>query len=84
MSENKDKKSIGEKVADAVKNVIKPKSVVKGNVTVKEADANAERTTQKADLEKLILEEAMALTDGKQSSVQQMMAYCRQLKKRIK
>ncbi len=50
--------------------------------TVKAADAKAAAVKNKADLEKLVMEEAHALTDGKTHSVQQLMAYCRQLKKK--
>jgi len=56
----------------------------KKETTVKAADQKAALVKAKADLEELILAEAMALTDGKQHSVQQMMAYCRQLKKHKK
>lgn len=34
-----------------------------------------------SELEKLIIIEAIKITEGKQHSVQQMMAYCRNLKK---
>jgi len=52
--------------------------------TVKDADKKAGDVKSKADLEKLVLAEAMKITDGTEHSVQQMMAYCRQLKKREK
>lgn len=49
--------------------------------TVKDATKKAaEVKGGKSELEKLILAEAMKITEGKQHSVQQMMAYCRQLK----
>jgi len=49
--------------------------------TVKVADKKASEVKSKDDLEKLILAEAMKITKGEQHSVQQMMAYCRRLKK---
>lgn len=51
--------------------------------TVKAADAKAAEARQ-GDLEKLIVAEAMKVTEGKQHSVQQMMAYCRKLQKQSK
>lgn len=47
--------------------------------TVKQANETAAKA-RKEDLKNLIIEEAMRLTSGKQHSVQQLMAYCRQLK----
>lgn len=49
--------------------------------TVSAAEKKAAEA-QKGDLKNLIVEEAMAITAGKTNSVQQMMAYCRQLKKK--
>jgi hypothetical protein len=49
--------------------------------TVKEADAKAEKEQGKGDLEKLILQEAIDLESGKQHSIQQMLAYVRQINK---
>ena len=49
--------------------------------TVKEAEKTATEIKSKADCEKAILAEAMRLTEGKEHSMQQLMAYCRQLKK---
>lgn len=49
--------------------------------TVKTADEKA-AAANKTDLEKLVLAECMALTEGKTHSVQQLMAYCRRLKKK--
>lgn len=48
--------------------------------TVKQANAKAAEARQ-SDLERLVVAEAMAITEGKQHSVQQLMAYCRKLKK---
>lgn len=55
--------------------------MAKKDTTVKEADVKAASMKQKSELEKAVMAEAMALTEGKQHSVQQLMAYCRQLKK---
>lgn len=48
---------------------------------VKEADKKAAQAKSKGDCEKAILAEAMKLESGETHSIQQMMAYCRQLKK---
>lgn len=56
-----------------------PKENKETPVKVADEKANA---AQKGDLQKLVLQEAMKITEGKEHSVQQMMAYCRQLKKR--
>ncbi len=53
------------------------------NVTVKEAQEMAENVKDLQDLEKLILHEAYAIADGSQPSVQLLMAYARQHKKRM-
>lgn len=55
--------------------------MAKKDTTVKEAEAKAVAMKHKGDLEKAVMAEAMALTEGKVHSVQQLMAYCRQLKK---
>ena len=49
--------------------------------TVKEADAKAQDAKSKEHCLKGIHEEAMNLLDNKTHSIQQMMAYCRQLRK---
>jgi len=52
---------------------------------VKKAEENAEEAVKRnKDLGALIVQEAMAIEDGSQHSVQQMLAYCRQLKKKKK
>lgn len=48
--------------------------------TVKAANEKA-KAARKEDLAKLVVQEAMKVTSGEQHSVQQMMAYCRQMKK---
>lgn len=50
-------------------------------VTVKEADAKAQNAKTREHCMKGILEEAMKLHNKKTHSIQQMMAYCRQLEK---
>ena len=52
--------------------------------TVKSAEEKASKAKTKVEIEKLILQEAMHITDAKTNSVQQLMAYCRQLKKHKK
>jgi hypothetical protein len=49
--------------------------------TVKEADKKAETIKNAQDLANLILGEAIALEEGKQHSIQQMLAYTRRYKK---
>lgn len=49
--------------------------------TVSEADKKAAEIKAKDGLEKAILQEAFDIESGKQHSVQQMIAYVRQLKK---
>lgn len=49
--------------------------------TVAAANEAAQKVQQAEELLKLVLAEAMKITDGTQNSVQQLMAYCRQLKK---
>lgn len=53
----------------------------KKDVTAKEADGVAAMLKQKDQLEKAILEEAILLTTGEQNSIQQLIAYGRQLLK---
>ena len=49
--------------------------------TKKEAESVAAGLKSKGDCEKAILKEAMKLESGEQHSIQQLLAYARQLKK---
>lgn len=49
--------------------------------TVKDADKKAQNVKNRADCEKAIIFEAMRLFNNEEHSVQQLYAYCRQLKK---
>ena len=49
--------------------------------SVKAANDKAAQTRNNEELQKLIVKEGMRLTDGEINSVQQLMAYCRCLKK---
>ena len=50
-------------------------------VSVKEADQKAAAAKSKADCEKGILDEAQKLFKSETHSIQQMMAYCKQMSK---
>ena len=49
--------------------------------TKKEAEAAAAALKSKGDCEKAIIKEAMRLESGEQHSIQQLVAYAKQLKK---
>ena len=56
-------------------------SKVTKETTVKEADKNAADAKNASDAREAIVKEAMKLHDKKEHSIQQMLAYCRQLAK---